>query len=270
MNWYTSLDDVKTRLGITATTDDALLGMLIEQASRDVDEYCGRHFYVETATRYFDTGKWWDRFYTDDLLSVSSFTVDAELDDTWTGETWTASDYYLMPDNSWPKTIVMIAREGDYWLPRNVAKYVKITGSFGYGDGLRQSPVDSITQTITVGSTTATTVTASASGVKAGWTLLVGSEQMFVSSVSGTTLTCKRGVNGTTAATHSTAAASVYCYPTSVKRYVEIMASQEYGDRFRHGLIQERIGNYSYQRTTPDSEWKTAQRVLGGVKRVRT
>lgn len=270
MNWYTSLDDVKTRLGITATTDDALLGMLIEQASRDADEYCGRHFYVETSTRYFDTQKWRDRFSMDDVLSISTFTVDAELDDTWDGETWDATDYYLLPYNTWPKTMVVVAREGDYWLPENTVRYAKITGSFGYGDGARQSPVDSITQTITVASTTGTSVTASASGIKAGWTLLVGTEQMFVSAVSGTTLTCKRGVNGTTAAIHAAAAASVYCYPSNVKRYAEIIASMEYIDRLRHGVIQERIGNYSYQRTTPDSEIKSTRRVLGPYVRVRT
>ena len=43
--------------------------------------------------------------------------------------------------------------------------------------------------------------------VKPLQTILIDSEQLFVTEVSGTTVTVKRGVNGTTAATHLNAAA---------------------------------------------------------------
>jgi hypothetical protein len=51
----------------------------------------------------------------------------------------------------------------------------------------------------------------SATSLGPAQTLLVDSEQMYITSISGNTLTVERGVNGTTAATHS-GGATVYAY----------------------------------------------------------
>ena len=56
-----------------------------------------------------------------------------------------------------------------------------------------------------------------ASGLSPAQTVLIGSEQMYITGISSNTLTVERGVNGTTASTH-TASTSVYIYvyPTLV------------------------------------------------------
>lgn len=67
-------------------------------------------------------------------------------------------------------------------------------------------------------STTATSFTTSATPtLSPGMTLLVGTEQMYLYALSGTTATVVRGVNGTTAAVHADASAiAVYQYDSRV------------------------------------------------------
>jgi hypothetical protein len=57
----------------------------------------------------------------------------------------------------------------------------------------------------------------SATNLGPAQTILVDAEQMYITAISGNTLTLERGVNGTTAATHSGGAAvSRYDYPALV------------------------------------------------------
>lgn len=52
---YTSATDLKTYLGITAASDDTLLGTLIAQAQKAIDSFCRRTFEASAdSTRYFD------------------------------------------------------------------------------------------------------------------------------------------------------------------------------------------------------------------------
>ena len=48
-----TLADLKTLLGVTATTDDAYYTRVIKQASREVAQYCNRVFAVETLKTIF-------------------------------------------------------------------------------------------------------------------------------------------------------------------------------------------------------------------------
>ena len=62
--------------------------------------------------------------------------------------------------------------------------------------------------------TTTSVVVSSRADVEAGRTILIDSEQMYVKSYSSNTLTVVRGVNGTTATSHSAGAAiDIYEYP---------------------------------------------------------
>lgn len=52
---YASLERFKSRLGITASTDDDELTEALDSASREIDSFCGRRFYADTtatARRY--------------------------------------------------------------------------------------------------------------------------------------------------------------------------------------------------------------------------
>ena len=76
---------------------------------------------------------------------------------------------------------------------------LSILGTWGYSNN-----TESVTTVDAVSSTTATSVSVgSASDLSPAQTILVNSEQMYITGISGNTLTLERGVNGTTAATHS-------------------------------------------------------------------
>ena len=60
-----------------------------------------------------------------------------------------------------------------------------------------------------------------------GDTLLIESEQLYVTAVSGNNLTAERGVNGTTAATHADdTAISRFVYPKQLVEAVVMQASR--------------------------------------------
>lgn len=267
-NLYTTLDAVKGPLGFSSiTTHDAALLALIEQASRAVDVDCNRHFYAETAVRLFDV-KRRDRVAVDDLLAVTTLETDGELDLTY-DTTWTASDYFFNPPNSYPKTLIVAHPTGTYTFTVG-ERALRVTGSWGFGDGKRAAPWDSVGATGTVATTNGTTLTLSVSAaVKVGETILCETEQMYVSAVSGTSATVTRGVNGTTAATHSTAALSRAAYPASVVAMTEYMARAMFSEIGKENIVQERIGEYSWMaHQRPRVMEEQMLRVLGPFRRL--
>ena len=57
-NGYATLNQVKAALRIADATDDALIEMATESASRLIDAYCGRNFIsagTAATTRYYST-----------------------------------------------------------------------------------------------------------------------------------------------------------------------------------------------------------------------
>ncbi|MCB0245748.1 MAG: hypothetical protein KDI12_20210, partial [Anaerolineae bacterium] len=103
-----------------------------------------------------------------------------------------------------------------------------------------------LTLSANVTTTTATKITASSAGLEVGMMLLIGTEAMHVSAVSGNVATVQRGALGTTAATH-TAADVVYRYvpPADVTMAVLAMAAHTNNTRIASGIKTESIGEYS-------------------------
>lgn len=273
-NCYATLSDIKNELGETsadATRDSILLDML-ERVSREADQYCARHFYAQSATRYFDVIDPC-RVIIDDCLSISALTGDSEGDGTFDGTIYTQGDegdYILWPYNDWPKLMLRPAAAPDYFFSRG-ARQLKAIGIWGYGDGQSAIPYRSSGLTGTVATTTGTTLTASAdasTSIYAGQTILVESEQMYVSAVSTTSLTVERGVNGTAAATHSAGTVYIYKYPSEVKTYVLETAKDLYLMRKSGDFQMEMIGQYQYQRAGAKmTEYRTDE-LLGKYRRL--
>jgi len=138
-NGYCTLAEVKAALRIpnADTIDDALLETAVESASRLVDGYANRNFYSSgSATRFFTPE---DRIVCeiDDLISLSSLVVSADLDGVF-DQTWTSTDYQLEPLNGradgltgWPTT--RIRAVGDYVFATNIGEAsVRVTGTWGW------------------------------------------------------------------------------------------------------------------------------------------
>ena len=136
-NGYCSLAEIKSALRITDNIDVSLLETAVESASRLVDGFAGRNFYSNgSATRYFTPE---DSIVCeiDDLISLSSLVVSADLDGVF-DQTWAATDYQLEPLNGradgltgWPAT--RIRAVGDFVFGTNIGEAsVKVIGTWGW------------------------------------------------------------------------------------------------------------------------------------------
>lgn len=99
-NLYATVADLKTRLGITASTQDALLDDLLEIASRSIDVDCNRRFYADStvsARSYNGNGS--SNLFVHDISTTTGLVV--ALD----GVTLTVSeDYEVQPPSTSPTT----------------------------------------------------------------------------------------------------------------------------------------------------------------------
>jgi hypothetical protein len=236
-NAYVSLDTLKSAgvLNITGAGDDKRLLQLIEAVSRLIDRYCNRHFYVLSATRRFD-GDGSPTLLVPDLISVDAngLKTDDNRDRVYE-TTWAATDYLLLPSNADPassgnpqaRPYTRIEADVDAGTKRAFPagiRTVQLSGQWGWRRDLKRATetanaiADAATASVTVSSRT---------DVEAGHTILIDSEQMYVRSYSGNTLTVTRGVNGTTAASHSGGASiDIYEYPDPIVEAAVIQAAR--------------------------------------------
>ena len=241
---YASADDLRDYLAGTSfssgwTSDAGSIRRILEAASRRIDLYCeGGTFGPLTETRYYDLGSGAliqspqysvvsgvDSIATAVSLAgvipldgwlISPTTVTA-YDDTDRGSSTVLTegynaDFWLMPYNASPKTVLKMNEDSSNTLDAG-QQTLAILGSWGY-----TADTVSVTTSDLIGSTTATSVSVtSATDLGPAQTILIDSEQLYITAISGNTLTVQRGVNGTTADTHSGGAALTrYDYPELV------------------------------------------------------
>ena len=135
-NLYSSVATLKTRLGISDTTDDTTLGLVLTGVCRAIDTHCGQHFWRDAVatTRYYTAEHDDDTLFIDPLVSVTSIATDTGYDRLYS-TTWATTDYDLMPLNAaadgWPYTWIETAPDGDYDFI-GLKRGVKIVGVFGW------------------------------------------------------------------------------------------------------------------------------------------
>jgi hypothetical protein len=230
---YANLTEFKAALAESGTSEDSRLLTALEDASRRIDDHCQRHFYSKTATRYY-TGRESRRLLLDDdLLTVATLKTD-EDDDYDYDYLWTTDDYHLMPFNEVVKWELRTKPNGDYSFPRN-ERGVEIAGIWGYGDGWSATPWLPTSCTITAADGTGLTLVPSdQSLLRVGQTIIVGTEQMYVTTltdggVGADSMTVVRAVNGTTGAAHlAGSAVSTALYPTPIRRACLRLAARTY------------------------------------------
>lgn len=271
-NLYATITDLKARLAITGSDQDGLLSRSLEIASRRVDVLCsGRRFFTVAGARILDTGGSTDEvMLSDDLVSLSELAVDVAGDGSW-GQVWTeGSDFALWPWASWPALSIQTLPGGQYSFPKRTRRYVRATGIWGYGDGTGSSWADAgVTATVATANGRMLTLDSESVGdLVAGQTLLVGSEQMTVVSLTAGTATVARGINGTVAAAHVEAVAvSVAQYPVLIGHATLALATRVYQQCPGEVLMRETIGDYSYGRLLPDQESVQEKLWVSGFER---
>ena len=236
-NSYVSLDVFKGEgvMNIAGDGGDVRMLSLLESVSRMVDRYCNRHFYVLEATRRFD-GDGGGRLLVPDLVSIDEGGLKTDDDLDGVLETaWEPGEYVLLPLNADPASggnpgsrpytsVAVSGRAGSVRRWPSGAATVQIAGQWGWWRHLRRA-VGTVGR---VPDAAATGVTVSdQTGIEAGVTLLVDSEQIYVRSYNGTSLKVVRGVNGTAAAAHDAGSpVEVFEYPGPVVEAVILQASR--------------------------------------------
>jgi len=268
-NLYAGLAVLKRHLDISSTDYDTKLLEALMWSSREIDKFCKRHFYIETGSMYIDGTNQSNRLVIPDFLSISAMVVDTDGDGSWDDETWTENtDFVTWPYNGFPKwelrTAVNTQKSfGEY------QKGYKITGEWGYGNGTSTPYEDTdVLGTVADGTTEILTLDTS-DGLAAGETILVGSERMHVTAVSGTSATVIRGVNGSTAAAHSSAIIYRYVFPAPIVKTCVVMASMAEPDIRRAGIQMESIaGEYTVTVSSQNNAQRLMDRALGEYVRM--
>ncbi len=276
VNSYASLTELKNVLGVSSTTDDTVMRKILEAASRFIESNLNRRFYCTSETKYFAGNS---ILWIPDLLSIdaSGFKGDEDGDGTYE-ITYATTDYILygggLEDelNLFPKTRIEINPYGNYSsFASGVKKGVQIAGTWGYGDGTSATPYVTTTITGTVATTTGTTLTLSADGtIEIGHTILCESEQMYVTAVPTGYATVERGVNGSTAATHSAKTLYYYRYPRDIMQACMDLSGALYEMRNKNkGLQSERAGDYSWVALGTSLGFTMIDAVLAPIKGYR-
>lgn len=213
---YCAVSDVVEDLeGVDAIQSEAKLLGFVRSASAFIDKRGGR-FIPTVETRRFDAPGTLT-LWIDPLLSVTAVTVDGAL--------LSGTDYDLYPLNrhwdSGPYSSIQLVSGARWLLDENK---VAITGAWGLYDEARPLGV-----TATIDATSTALTVSNGGVVSPGMVLELDAEQMVVEATINQTaqnqFTVTRGVNGTTAAAHTTADVGRYFAPSDVWYLAKQMAA---------------------------------------------
>jgi hypothetical protein len=269
------------------TADTVVLRRMLQTSSRLMDDYVGggglNTWGPYTDTRIFDIGK--GSYLRSDprlslpinsldptdtvvniiplgswcnaITSVTAYKQTARTENETLTE-GAANDYFLVPYNSDPK-IELKLNEDTTKQFYSGQQTLEIVGTFGW----QNTTSNATTINANITSTSATSVSvASASNLSEGNTILIDTEQMYVESISSTTLTVVRGVHGTTAATHTSGAdLDVYTYPDDVVEICLDLARIEY--RERDMGVTDAFGSGDVALSFPRNEARNTMKKLG-------
>lgn len=139
-NEYTTLNNLKSYVGVADGVDDLELDQAISAASRDIDGHCRRRFYLDstTSTR---TYRPIDSYcvVTDDIATSTGLVVKTDTaDDGSFGTTISSANYQLEPTNGvadgiegWPYTRIRLV-ESDTFPTSGRRNRVQVTATWGW------------------------------------------------------------------------------------------------------------------------------------------
>jgi len=185
-NWYTTRESVKRAIRINGSEHNEAVDRLIEAASRDVDNLTHRFFIPKTQTRTFRWsgvyGKGDVLWMDTDLISVTTLQTKAQ-DSSPT--TISSSDYFLEPNNFAPpynRIEIDISSNASFESGDTSQRSISVNGSWGFSNDT--ASVGTVTSGLAADATATSMVCSNGSlsnGINVGDTLLIESEQLFVS-----------------------------------------------------------------------------------------
>lgn len=125
---YATIASLKSYINVTGSGDDALLGNLLDRATKAIESYCRRVFEAATASRYYDVtcidGEL--LYLDDDLYSVTEL-LNGDADATEI----TSSYYWLLPRNEGPPYSQIKLKSSKSW-DFTTDGEITVTGTWGY------------------------------------------------------------------------------------------------------------------------------------------
>lgn len=212
MNLYADVGHFRRMfVGSSALEADDAAGILRmeEAASREIDNFCDRHFYDLTTTLYLD-GNGRDLLFVPDLLTITSVKLDLDGDGVYEVELTDPTDYWPIrygangQDNAPVTALRLNLRAGSRSTFPAYPRAVEIIGSSGYTSAVERVPASLVVDDPLAAGAVTLNVTAATGDelYEEGQTLLLDSEQVYLTAINNDALTIVRGVNGTTDAAH--------------------------------------------------------------------
>jgi len=187
-NWYTSRERVKTAISLNGSQFNDAVERVIEASSRDIDRWTRRHFIPKTQTRLYRWPQprpgraswlWLDQ----DLLSVSTLQTKAQ---NTSPTTISSSDYFLEPNNPesdgntrYNRIEIDLSSTASFEAGDTPQRSISVAGSWGWGNATKGA--GTIDDSGGISSSDTTLIVSDASKIDVGDTLLIDSEQVFVS-----------------------------------------------------------------------------------------
>jgi hypothetical protein len=204
-----TLTALRQHLGLSSsdTSDDARLLGALQAASAQIERAAARHFCPRLASIEHSVSRYDTLYLTlrEDLLSLTTL-IDG--DDT----SISLSEVILAPQAMPPYSMLYLANGRAF--VRNPLNPILVTGTWGWhdrptemwrtsSDTVQNNPLTSSATTLTVSNASGSDSFGQSPRLQVGHLLLIDSEYLRVLAINSNSLTVLRGVNGTTAASHT-------------------------------------------------------------------
>jgi len=236
-NPYVSLDTLKSSgvFNVTGTGDDTRMRLLTEAVSRACDDFMNRRMYSRIETIYFSGNGKKAMLLPDDLISVTTLKEDEDLDGATYETTWKTTDYVLAPydadptladpDRALPYWVIEVDRrtQGSQSAFGKGQRRFELAGKWGWSESTKDSGATVNDNPLAAGATTINVGAGEGSKVEIGQTIVIESEQFYITNIVTDALTVDPGVNGTTQASHAQSTAiNIVQYPSPIREAVII------------------------------------------------
>lgn len=189
MNWYTTRERIKRGMNIDTALRDVVIDEMIESVSRTIEMMTRRFYIPRTETHLFRwperrAGRTGDILWVDqDLLSVTTLLSEAQ---DASPTTIPSSDYFLEPNNPqvdgetrYDRIELDQSASASFNPGATAQRSISVLGSWGYTD--RAKLVGTVASGLNSDASATQFISSNASLIGVGDTLLIDSEQLFVS-----------------------------------------------------------------------------------------
>jgi len=208
---YCTIDELTDYMGLSAqesTDDSSKMVQMIKRASRKIDATCGRIFYPQVKTHYYDYPDGASNlFLKDDLLSITAFIID--------GENIAPTKYFLYPDNP-PYYLLQMDKGGNTYFgwTDTPQRAISIVGLWGFHQDYAaawETTGVAVGNTTQISSSGTVLTVSSTSPFEKLQTIKIDSEMCLITDIGTSFLTIERAINSSTAEAHLNGAA-IYIY----------------------------------------------------------